>query len=499
MDEVKVESKKKNGLILDVDESPKRIRDWVLLAIQHILAMFVACITVPLIVFSGYTTADGASLVSSMIAPTIVAAGVGTIFYLIITKLKSPIFLASSFAYMSPMISAIGIGAQVGVTAGGVATNIPNLWILPVGMAFVGLVYVLVAIMIKIFGVNWLNKLLPPIVIGPVIMVIGLSLSVSAVNNIQNTASSDGNYNLVCILCALVAMIVTALCAHYGKKMMALIPFVLGMLAGYVVAALFTAIGYYGCGNEYFKIIDWSPLVNNFSPVTFQSFFSCPNFLWMQDSVSLSWSDVGQAALLFIPVSFVTICEHIGDHKNLSNVIGRDLLTDPGLTRTLIGDGVGTAISGILCGAANTSYGENVAVVGVTKIASTRVILLAAIMAVCLGFLSPLMCLTTTIPACVTGGVSLLLYGFIAASGVKMLIAEKIDFSKTKNIFVASVILVSGIGGLTLKFGNVSSPVVTITSIAVSMILGIIMNVILKDKKEDSPKEEEPSADKASK
>jgi len=200
--------------------------------------------------------------------------------------------------------------------------------------------------------------------------------------------------------------------------------------------------------------------------------------------VALSWGDVGKAALLFVPVSFVTICEHIGDHKNMSGILGRDLLTDPGLTRTLIGDGVATAISGPLCGAANTTYGENVAVVGVTKIASTKVIALACCIAIALGFLSPLMAVTMTIPACVTGGVSLILYGFIAASGVKMLISERIDFGKTKNIFVASVILVSGIGGLAFKFGGTADePIVEITSIAVSMILGIIMNSILREKK----------------
>jgi uracil permease len=475
-------SKRNPNLILDVDESPKRVRDWLLLAIQHVLAMFVACITVPLIVFSKYTDANGISLVNSMIAPTIVSAGVGTLFYLIMTKFKSPIFLASSFAYMAPMMAAISIGA----IDKGNGVLIPNLWMLPVGMLFVGLVYVAVALCIRFFGVGWLNKLLPPVVIGPVIMVIGLSLSVSAINNLQNTAVSDNNYNLIDILCGLVAMIVTALCAHYGKKTVSLIPFVIGMVAGYIVAALFTGIGYNLCHNDYFKVIDWSPLVNNFSPVKITSFFSCPQFIWMQESAPLTWGEVGQAAILFIPVSFVTICEHIGDHKNLSAIIDKDLLVDPGLTRTLIGDGVATSISGILCGAANTSYGENVAVVGVTKIASTKVVGLAAIMSILLGFLSPLMALTMTIPACVTGGVSLLLYGFIAASGVKMLVSERIDFGKTKNIFIASVILVAGIGGLTLKFGGtVSEPLVSITSIAVSMLLGILMNTILKEKTED--------------
>jgi uracil permease len=426
-----------------------------------------------------------------MIAPTLVAAGVGTLFYLILTKFKSPMFLASSFAYISPMMAALAIGSTVVTSSEGVVLgNCPNLWILPIGMAMVGIVYCIVALFIKIFGVGWLNKLLPPIVVGPVIMVIGLSLASSAISNLNGTSSGD--YNLIKILCGLSAMVATALSAHYGKGTVSLIPFVIGMAVGYLVALIFTLIGYTWLGNSYFEIIDFSPIIKNFSPVTFTSFFDYPRFLFLlnDSSVPLTWSAVGQAALLFIPVSFVTICEHVGDHKNMSGILGKDLLTDPGLSKTLAGDGIATALSGVMCGAANTTYGENVAVVGVTKIASTKVIVLACFMAIALGFISPLMSFTETIPACVTGGVSLILYGFIAASGVKMLINEHIDMGKTKNIFVASVILVSGIGGLTLSFGNSGgSPIVEITSVAVSMILGVIMNLILKDKKEDVKKE----------
>lgn len=477
-----MESEKR--MLLDVNEYPKKQGQAIILAIQHVLAMFVACITVPLIVFSGYVTKDGTSLVSVLIAPTIVSAGLGTLFYLFMTKFKAPMFLASSFAYMSPMISAIAIGAiAVKDVNGNTVGQMANLWILPIGMAMVGAVYCLVALFIKLFGVGWLNKLLPPIVVGPVIMVIGLSLAGSAINNLTGTAS--GSYNLIKILCGLIAMVVTALAAHYGKGTVALIPFVIGMGAGYVAAAIFTAIGW-GTANDYLKVIDFSPIVENFTPLRFQSFLDYPKFLFLlgDSSVPLSGADIGKAALLFVPVSFVTICEHIGDHKNMSGILNRDLLTDPGLTRTLIGDGVATAISGVFCGAANTTYGENVAVVGVTRIASTKVIALACGIAIALGFISPLMAVTMTIPACVTGGVSLILYGFIAASGVKMLIAERIDFGETKNIFVASVILVAGIGGLVLAFNDAAgNTIVEITSIAVSMILGIVMNAILKDKK----------------
>ena len=467
-----------NGMLLEVDEAPKKAGKWIILAIQHVLAMFVACVTVPMIVFSGVNVTIGGvtqNLASVMIAPTLFSAGVGTIFYLFVTKFKSPMFLASSFAYMAAMSEAIKVDAQAGQV---------NLWILPVGMAMVGVVYCLVALLIKLFGVAWLNKLLPPIVVGPVIMVIGLSLAGSAIGNLTGTAA--GAYNWCNIISGLVAMVVTAICAHYGKGTISLIPFVLGMLSGYITGVLFTAIGYYGCSSDYCRVVNFDPFINLFSNIRVQSFLDYPKFLFLaaqsSNVVPLSGSAVGQAALIFIPVSLVTICEHIGDHKNMSGLLQRDLLEEPGLSRTLIGDGVATAISGCLCGAANTTYGENVAVVGVTKIASTKVIFLACIFSMLLGFFSPVMALTQTIPACVTGGVSLILYGFIASSGVKMLIHEKVDMSKTKNIFVSSVILVAGIGGLVFSFGS-GEVSMSITSVSVAMILGIIMNAILREKK----------------
>ena len=470
-----------NGMLLEVDEAPKKAGKWIILAIQHVLAMFVACVTVPMIVFSGVNVTIGGvtqNLASVMIAPTLFSAGVGTIFYLFVTKFKSPMFLASSFAYMAAMSEAIKVDAQAGQV---------NLWILPAGMAMVGVVYCLVALLIKLFGVAWLNKLLPPIVVGPVIMVIGLSLAGSAIGNLTGTAA--GAYNWCNIISGLVAMVVTAICAHYGKGTISLIPFVLGMLSGYITGVLFTAIGYYGCSSDYCRVVNFDPFINLFSNIRVQSFLDYPKFLFLAaqsgNVVPLSGSAVGQAALIFIPVSLVTICEHIGDHKNMSGLLQRDLLEEPGLSRTLIGDGVATAISGCLCGAANTTYGENVAVVGVTKIASTKVIFLACIFSMLLGFFSPVMALTQTIPACVTGGVSLILYGFIASSGVKMLIHEKVDMSKTKNIFVSSVILVAGIGGLVFSFGS-GEVSMSITSVSVAMILGIIMNAILREKKPSS-------------
>ena len=469
-------------LVLDVNENPKKIKDWILFAIQHILAMLVACITVPF-------------LTGLPVAPTLISAGIGTLCYILFTKKKSPVFLSSSFAYLAPMSSALAVGL-IGEQTGN------NYLALILGMIMVGVVYCLVALIIKFVGTNWLNKLLPPIVVGPIIMVIGLGLAGSAISNLTTASGSGESYNLIAILCGIIGLIATALSSHYGKKMVALVPFVIGMASGYVAAVLFTLIGYYGFKNSYFNIVDFTPLINIFSAdkISIASFFNykifVPNdpesfiFLKFNEISAFDWATIGEVALLFIPVAFVTICEHIGDHKNLGNIINRDLLNgEPGMTRTLLGDGVATAVSGALCGAANTTYGENVAVIGMTKVASVNVIILASIMTILIGFFTPFTALLQTIPSCVTGGISLILYGFIASSGIKILIKDKIDFSKSKNIIIASVILVVGIGGLALKFGPANDPVIEITKIAVAMILGIILNLILRDKKKEETTE----------
>lgn len=452
----------KNDLVLDVHEVPAKKSQWALLSIQHILAMFVACITVPLIV-------------GTSIPATIISAGVGTLIYILFTQKKSPVVLASSFAYISSMLTAFGLG-------GG-----NNYLALAIGMVIVGLIYVLVALVIKKFGTNWLFKLLPTIVVGPVIMVIGLGLAGSAINNLTGVNVSADNYNLIYIFCGVVALFVTAITAHYGKKTLSLIPFVIGMLAGYGVALIWTGIGY-AADWDYAKVINFAPIVENFTDISVSSFIGYDCFAFLEwGNGAFEWSQLITIVLAFAPVSLVTICEHIGDHLNLGGVIHKDLLKDPGLDRTLMGDGVATAVSGILCGCANTTYGENVAVVGVTKVASVRVIITACFATIALGLFTPLMVVVQTIPACVTGGVSLVLYGFIASSGVKMLINEKVDFNKARNIFIAAAILVAGIGGLSISFKIAGQPV-TITSTAVAMILGIVLNIVLKDK--DAKKEE---------
>ena len=466
------------NLVLDVHESPSKVKDWILFAIQHVLAMLVACITVPLIT-------------GLPIGPTLIAAGIGTLIYVFTTKKKSPVFLSSSFAYLVPMSTALTFGA--------VTENSKNYLAVILGMVMVGIVYVIIALIIKKIGTNWLNKLLPPVVIGPIIMVIGLSLAGSAINNVmKGTAGINAlgeapipwEFTIVSIIVALFACVVTAVCATSKNQKITLIPFVIGMVCAYIFAAILTIIGNVA-DLEFLKVInfevfnrDWTSL-NSWLTTDFMIINA------INQEAEFSLITVGQVALLFIPVALVTVCEHIGDHKNLGNIINKDLLDgEPGLTRTLIGDGVATAVSGVVCGAANTTYGENVAVIGVSKNASVSVIVLAALMSIALGFFAPLTLLLQTVPACITGGVSLILYGFIASSGVKMILKENVDFNNTKNIIVASVILVVGIGGLVLGFGGTSNGyIVSISGTAVAMILGIVINLAIKDNSQAQSKE----------
>ena len=408
--------------------------------------------------------------------------------YIFTTKKKSPVFLSSSFAYLVPMSTALTFGA--------VTEDSKNYAAVILGMIMVGIVYVIIALVIKKVGTNWLNKLLPPVVIGPIIMVIGLSLAGSAISNVMNGTAGINNlgenaiipwqYTAISILVALFACVLTAICATSKKKGITLIPFVIGMVGAYLFALVLTIIGKIANLN-YLQVINLSVFEQDWTNINawVTTDFMIVNAF--KQTAEFNLVTVGQVALLFVPVALVTVCEHIGDHKNLGNIINKDLLDgEPGLSRTLIGDGVATAISGVVCGAANTTYGENVAVIGVSKIASVSVIIVAAIMSIALGFFAPLTLLLQTVPACITGGVSLILYGFIASSGVKMIIKEKVNFNNTKNIIVASVILVVGIGGLVLGFGGTSDGyIVSISGTAVAMILGIVMNLAIKDHTEE--------------
>ena len=473
-------------MVLEVNQRPKRFSHLLVFSIQHFLAMIVACITVPLIV----NTRLGAQ---GMINPipidaTIVSAGVGTLIYVLFTKRRSPVFLSSSFAYVSATISALSLGVASTVVDGvEIFLEAPNLWAIILGLVFVGLIFLLVALIIKFTGTKWIRKLLAPVVIGPVIMTIGISLAGSAVTNITNNGSGD--YNLVSVGLGIITMLITALASHYGKRYGKLIPFIIGLTSGYLLATVLTIIGEQ-TSIEILKLIDFAPLTNLFKgTITFKTFFTIPDFIFLRKEgwEAFNFGQLPSILLIFLPVAFVTMSEHIGDHENLGNIIDRDLIEDPGLSKTLVGDGLASIAGGAISGTANTTYGENVAVIGITKISSIYVIIGAAVFSIIVGFFVPFTMFVETIPPAVVGGISLLLYGFIASSGLKILYTGKVDLNQNRNIFIVAVVLISGIGGLIIRF----TTEIKIEPIAVAMILGVVLNLILKEKKTDDSEPDE--------
>lgn len=426
----------KSKMILDVNEKPT-IAKWIVLAIQHVFAMFGATILVPILVNAG----AGETVITIPVA--LVTSGIGTLIYILCTKGKSPVYLGSSFAFIAPLVAAYAKGGLSGAMT---------------GIMVVGLIYIVFATIIRFAGKNWLDKLLPPVVIGPMIMIIGLGLAPSAISQIG--LGGEAQVEWKAILVAVVTFLVTAIVAVRGKGFLKIIPFLVGIVTGYIVSV---CVG----------LVD-------FTPVAEAAFFSMPQFA----VPFLSYAPNFSAILTIAPIALVTMAEHIGDHTSLSNIIGKDLLKEPGLERTLLGDGVATFVAGLLGGPANTTYGENTSVVGMTKIASVWVIGLAAIFAICLGFLGKFTALVSTIPNPVLGGVSLLLYGFIAVNGLKVLIQNQIDFGKTKNVVVASAMLVLGLGGAAISIvsGDVS---VTISGMSLAAIVGILINLFLPEEKEE--------------
>lgn len=454
-------------LIYDVKDRPK-FGQLVVFAIQQLLAIMAATIAVPNIIGNGMQP-----------SAALFGAGVGTIVYLLFTKFKSPVFLGSSFAFIGSMLSAF---------AGGVSMSLGYLGLI-IGAAFAGLVYVVIAIIVKLAGVKWISKIMPPVVIGPTVAIIGLSLAGNAIGDL---AGGSGFYNAdtssfpvnahtgAAITCGLITLLVVMLCSIYGKKMMKLIPFVIGIVAGYAVAAVFTAIGN-STGNDALKLIDFAPFVDSFSAanISIKSFVNIPDFTFIKaiDGIKeLSGSYIATIAVAYVPVAFVVFAEHIADHKNLSSIIERDLLEEPGLSRTLLGDGVGSIAGAIFGGCPNTTYGESVGCVAITKNASVVSILGAAVLAIIVSFFTPFVIFLSSIPACVMGGVCVALYGFIAVSGLKML--QKVDLDDNRNLFTASVILIAGIGNFALSFGQI-----TLKTVACALILGIIVNLIGKKAK----------------
>jgi uracil permease len=344
-----------------------------------------------------------------------------------------------------------------------------------IGAAFAGLVYVVFALIINRVGVEWVNKLMPPVVIGPTVAIIGLSLAGNAVGDLQRS-SATGEATQWAVLCGLVALFTTMLVSTYGKKTFKLIPFIIGILAGYCVALVLTLIGN-ATGNAAMQIVSFASFAAlTEGGVSLKTFFALPDFTFVKGLAGFSEIDGGYIATIaaaYIPVALVVFAEHIADHKNISSIIGRDLLEDPGLDRTLLGDGVGSMIGAFFGGCPNTTYGESVACVAITRNASVATIICAAFECIIISFLSPFIAFISSIPSCVMGGVCMALYGFIAVSGLKMI--QRLDLDVNKNLYVVSTILISGIGGLSLTFGKI-----TITSVACSLILGIIVNNMLK-------------------
>lgn len=442
-------------LAFDVNEKPK-FGQLIIFAIQQLLAIMAATLVVPVIVGNGMSS-----------AAALFGAGVGTLIYVLCTKKKSPVFLGSSFAFINSMFAAF---------AGGVSMALGYLGII-IGAIFAGLVYVVIAIIVKFAGVNWINKLMPAVVIGPTVAIIGLSLAGNAVGDLQ-TGTEMAN-PLICILCGLVALAVTILCSTYGKKMVKLIPFIIGILSGYAVSLIFTLIGN-ALEIDALKVLSFDA----FKALTadgfgLSTFVSVPDFTFLtalKGCVELTPAYVGAIAVAYIPVAFVVFAEHIADHKNISSIIEKDLLEDPGLSRTLLGDGIGSMFGAFFGGCPNTTYGESVACVAITRNASVATIIAAAIGAILISFLSPFIAFVNSIPKCVMGGICMALYGFIAVSGLKMI--KNVDLEENKNLFVVSVILIAGIGNLSLTFGSV-----TLTPVATALILGIITNLVLSKKK----------------
>ena len=448
-------------LYYDIHDKPK-FPQLVIYAVQQLLAIMAATLVVPLIIGNGMQP-----------SAALFGAGVGTLVYQLFTKGKSPVFLGSSFAF---------IGSMTAAFAGGVSAALGYAGII-IGAILAGLVYVVIALIIKGVGVNWIDKLMPKQVIGPTVAIIGLSLAGNAIGDLQKgdvnamvevegeMVSQMLTNPLIAVLCGLVALFVTMLCSTFGKKSIKLIPFIIGILSGYGLAAIFTVIGN-AAGIDALKVID-------FSVFSGMSLFELPQFTFLTaiDGVKeIDASYIGTIAMAYLPVAFVVFAEHIADHKNISSIIEKDLLKEPGLDKTLMGDGVGSMFGAFFGGCPNTTYGESVACVAITKNASVATIRAAAIGAILISFFSPFVAFVDSIPACVMGGVCMALYGFIAVSGLKMI--QSVDLEDNRNLFTVSVILIAGIGGLTLSFGKI-----TITAVACALILGIITNLVLGKKK----------------
>lgn len=444
-------------------------------AIQQLLAIMTATLVVPVVV----NNICGTSLSP---AAALFGAGVGTLVYLLFTKFRSPVFLGSSFAFINSMCASFAGAASMSVGYIG----------LIIGAAMAGLVYVVIALIVKLVGVKWISKIMPATVIGPTVAIIGLSLAGNATGDLVSGGLKIDGASVcspyIAALIGLVTLAVAMVCSAYGKKSGKLIPFIYGILAGYALAVILTVIGN-AAGVDELKVVSFESFSALFADgVKFTSFISLPDFTFIKFAdldAGITGSYIASLAVAYVPVAFVVFAEHIADHTNLSSIIEKNLLEDPGLDRTLLGDGVGSVAGALFGGCPNTTYGESIGCVAITKNASVYTILTAAVGAILVSFVSPFIALVNSIPSCVMGGVCMALYGFIAVSGLKMI--KDINLNENKNLFVVSVVLISGVGGLSFSFANGT---VTLTAVATALILGILTNLLLRRAPETESSEE---------
>ena len=445
-------------------------------AFQQMIAIMAATLLVPMIVSGTGLKCDPAA--------ALFGAGAGTIVYLLFTRFKSPVFLGSSFTFLGALSAA--------------ATQNYGYWGLIIGVAFAGLVYVVLALIIKLVGSGWIKKLLPHVIIGPILAIIGLSLSGTAGSWMMYNGGSE--YGLWYILVGLVTFVSIVIASTKGGKTIRLIPFIVGIGAGLVFAILITCIGL-AANVKSMQIVDFTPIKECFSPIRFQSFFDYPKFTFLEairqgKTEALNGAAIGNLAVLFVPIAVVELAQHISDHENLSNIVEKDLLENPGLHNTLLGDGVGSAVGAFFGGCANTTYGESISCVALSKNASTYTILTTAVMCMVISFISPFVALINMVPKCVMGGACIAMYGFISVSGLQML--KDVDLGDHRNLYPVAAILVIGIGGVTLDFGKnalTGGALVQITALALAMIVGIIVNYITHSGKNNEADVEEEKPD----
>lgn len=476
-------------------------------AFQQMIAIMAATLLVPILISGTQIkfVQDGVTYVSYLKcdpAAAFFGAGAGSIIYLLFTRFRSPVFLGSSFTFLGALCAA--------------ATQNYGYWGLIIGVAFAGLVYVIIALVIKFVGAGWIKKLLPHVIIGPVLAIIGLSLSSTAGDWMMYNGGEK--YGLWYILVGLFTFVAIVVASIKGKGMSKLIPFIIGIGSGLVLAIIITLFGYVNdsafCMGM--RIVDFTPIKECFSPIRFQSFFDYPKFTFLEGitqkglqyvainpdtgkaiegvapifrNFTLDGAAIGNLAVLFVPIAVVELAQHISDHENLSSIVEKDLLEDPGLHNTLLGDGVGSIVGSVFGGCANTTYGESISCVALSKNGSTSTILLTGIMCMVVSFISPFVAIINMLPKCVMGGACIAMYGFISVSGLQML--KDVDLSDNRNLYPVAAILVIGIGGVVLNFGKnaiTGGALIQVTSLALAMFVGIIVNAIThsgKDKVEN--------------